>query len=130
MALDPLNLARDVLAFLAERHLATLSIVRPDGTVHVTPVGFTWDNDAQLVRVITWTGSNKARLIAANRGPVAVSQVDGGRWLTVEGVATLTTEPGACLAGTTRYAERYRQPANRADRAVIEIAVTNVMGRA
>ncbi len=130
MALDPTSLSDEVLEFLRERHLATLSIVRPDGTPHVTPVGFTWDDEAQLARVITWTGSKKARLLMANPGPVAVSQVDGGRWLTVEGNATVATDPEACREGTTRYAQRYREPKDRDDRAVIEIAVTRIMGRA
>lgn len=130
MALDPTSLPDEVLEFLRERHLATLSIVRPDGTPHVTPVGFTWDDEAQMARVITWTGSKKARLLLANPGPVAVSQVDGGRWLTVEGNATVATDPESCREGTSRYAQRYREPKDRDDRAVIEIAVTRIMGRA
>ena len=130
MALDPTSLPDEVLEFLRERHLATLSIVRPDGTPHVTPVGFTWDDEAQMARVITWTGSKKARLLLANPGPVAVSQVDGGRWLTVEGNATVATDRESCREGTSRYAQRYREPKDRDDRAVIEIAVTRIMGRA
>lgn len=130
MALDPTALSDDVLTFLSERHLATLSIVRPDGSPHVTPVGFTWDDDAQLARVITWTGSKKARLLMANPGPVAVSQVDGGRWLTIEGHGCVVTDAGSCLEGTSRYARRYRVPKERDDRAVIEIAVRRIMGRA
>ncbi|MDE0593455.1 MAG: pyridoxamine 5'-phosphate oxidase family protein, partial [Dehalococcoidia bacterium] len=51
MSLDPLNLTKDVSAFLAERHLASLTLVRSDGKPHVSAVGFTWDFDAQLVRV-------------------------------------------------------------------------------
>jgi hypothetical protein len=34
--LDPVALAPDVLAFLAERHVGTLSTVRSDGTLHVS----------------------------------------------------------------------------------------------
>jgi hypothetical protein len=39
MAHDPHHLAPEVLAFLAERHLATLTTLRPDGTPHVVAVG-------------------------------------------------------------------------------------------
>ena len=39
MALDPHDLGDDVLAFLAERHLATLTTLRPNGSPHVVPVG-------------------------------------------------------------------------------------------
>ncbi|MDG2263286.1 MAG: pyridoxamine 5'-phosphate oxidase family protein [Actinomycetota bacterium] len=131
MALDRLALSDDVLEFLRERHLATLSISRDGGPPHVTPVGFTWDNDAGVVRVITWTDSKKARLTSeAEMLPVAVSQVDGGRWLTLEGVASVTTDPEACAEGCRRYAERYREPAHRPDRAIIEIRVTKILGRA
>jgi hypothetical protein len=38
MALDPTHLTPEVLGFLAERHLASLTLVRPDGRPHVTPV--------------------------------------------------------------------------------------------
>ena len=44
MALDPAALSDDALAFLATRHLATLTTLRPDGSPHVVPVGFTWDD--------------------------------------------------------------------------------------
>jgi len=131
VALDPANLANDVLAFLAERHLATLSLARPDGTIHVTPVGFMWDNNCQLVRVITWTGSMKARLLeTGDGGPASVSQHDGGRWLTIEGHAVVVTDAESCAEGVRRYAERYRQPADRPDRAVIEFRATKILGRA
>jgi PPOX class probable F420-dependent enzyme len=128
---DPSNLSAEILEFLRERHLATLTTLRPDGSPHVVPVGFTWDNDAGLVRVITFAPSKKARNVGANPGGRAVvSQVDGGRWLTLEGTATLGVSPEAQLEGTTRYAERYREPKVRDDRVVIEIAVDRIMGRA
>ncbi len=130
MALDPGALDSDVLAFLAERHLATLSLIRPDGTLHVSPVGFTWDDERTMARVITWADSKKARLLTeAGGGPAAVSQVDGGRWLTLDGAATVTSDPEACAEGVRRYAERYRQPKDRDDRVVIEIQVTRILGR-
>ncbi len=131
MALDPENLDDDVLAFLAERHLATLTTLRPDGTPHVVAVGFTWDDEAGLARVITWDASKKYRNVVATPGSRAVvCQVDGGRWLSMEGVATGTTDPERCTEATTRYARRYREPKDRDDRAVIEIAVDRVLGRA
>ena len=132
MALDPSDLSPDVLNFVAERHLATLTLLRPDGTPHVTPVGFTWDDERQLVRVITWAGSKKARLLTeSDGGRAAVCQVDGGRWLTFEGSAVVAGESDRAAEGVTRYAERYRQPKDRGDdRRVIEISVDRIMGRA
>lgn len=132
MALDPNDLSAEVLQFMADRHLATLTLLRPDGSPHVTPVGFTWDDDAKLVRVITWAESKKARLLdAAGVGRAAVCQIDGGRWLTLEGEAVVTGESDRAAEGVARYTKRYRQPKDRgADRRVIEITVERIMGRA
>jgi PPOX class probable F420-dependent enzyme len=131
MAHDPSDLADEVVTFVTERHLATLTTMRADGTPHVVAVGFTWDPDEQLVRVITWAGSRKARNVAEAPGsPAAVCQVDGGRWLTMEGRATVTSDPERVAIAVERYAGRYRQPKVRDDRVVIEIAVDRVLGRA
>lgn len=131
MAHDPAALSPEVTQFLTDRHLATLTTMRPDGTPHVVAVGFTWDAGAGLVRVITWAGSRKARNVVARPGsPAAVCQVDGGRWLTLEGTAEVTSDPQRVAEGVRRYAERYRQPGERDDRVVIEIGVTRVLGRA
>ncbi|MBU6330128.1 MAG: TIGR03618 family F420-dependent PPOX class oxidoreductase [Acidobacteria bacterium] len=130
MAHDPSALSPEVTTFVTERHLATLTTMRADGTPHVVAVGFTWDPDEQLVRVITWAGSRKARNVALNPGgPAAVCQVDGGRWLTMEGRATVTADPERVAIAVERYAGRYRQPKERDDRVVIEIAVDRVLGR-
>lgn len=131
MALDPNDLSDDVLTFLRERHLATLTTLRPDGSPHVVAIGFTWDDGARIARVITWDDSKKARNVSASPGSRAVvSQVDGGRWLSLEGTATVATDPMSCREGERRYAERYREPTQRDDRAIIEIAVDRVLGRA
>ena len=115
----------------AERHLATLTTLRPDGSPHVVAVGFTWDDDAGLARVITFAPSRKARNVppAPAAGP-RVCQVDGGRWLTLEGTAVVTDDPDRVAEAVRRYAERYRQPGERADRVAIEISVDRVLGRA
>lgn len=130
MALDPRTPPNEVTTFLTERHLATLTTLRPDGTPHVVAVGFTWDPDEVLVRVITFASSRKARNVANSpHGPAAVCQVDGGRWLTLEGAATVTSDPARVAEAVRRYAERYSQPKERVDRVVIEIAVERILGR-
>lgn len=130
MARTPAELAPADLGFLAERHLATLTTLRPDGSPHVVAVGFTWDQDAATARVITWSASKKYRNVAERPGGRAVvCQVDGGRWLALEGAASATTGAEACSEAVARYAERYRQPTERDDRAVIEIRVDRILGR-
>jgi PPOX class probable F420-dependent enzyme len=129
MALDPAALPQEVVDFLRERHLATLTTMRADGTPHVVAVGFSYDLDAQLVRVITFARSQKATN-AARGGRAVVCQVDGGRWLALEGQARLVTDADGVQRAVDGYAARYRQPGPRPDRVAIEIAVDRVLGRA
>ena len=92
--MERIELSPELTQFVTERHLATLTIVTPKGRPHVTPVGFTWDEERQLVRVITWAGSMKAKILDKSENPLraAVSQVDGGRWVTLEGLALVTAD--------------------------------------
>src|SRR6476469_2756442 len=89
MVIDPTDPGPDVLAFLTERHLATLTTLRADGTPHVVPVGVTYDAATRTARVITSGASAKARHVRAGQARVAVCQVDGRRWLTLEGTAVV-----------------------------------------
>ncbi len=131
MTFDLENLDDDVLAFLSEYQLATLTTLKTDGTPQVTPVGVTYDPATRTARVITWATSIKALNVARNPGQrVAACQVDGGRWLTLYGSATVTDDPRAVAEGVRRYAARYRPPKERDDRVVIEIAVDAIVGRA
>ena len=125
MARGPADLTADDLAFLAERHLATLTTLRPDGSPHVVAVGFSYADG--VARVITFASSVKARH-AARGGRAAVSQVDGRRWLTLEGTVRLVTDPEGVATAVAGYAARYRQPGERPDRVAIEIAVDRVLG--
>ena len=132
MALDPAALTTEVLAFLSERHLATLTTLRDDLSPHVVAVGFSYDAAAQCARVITWADSQKAINAArmeARGLRAAVCQVDGGRWLSLEGPVRLVTDADGVRAGVDGYAARYREPKQRTDRVVIEIAVERILGR-
>ncbi|MGW2644093.1 pyridoxamine 5'-phosphate oxidase family protein [Streptomyces sp. NPDC001393] len=120
------------LAFWRERHLCTLTTLRPDGSPHVVPVGVTYDAEAGLARVITNGASAKAGHVRA-AGPegarVAVCQVDGRRWATLEGRARVRTEPERVAEAVRRYAERYeRTPRPNPARVVIEIEVERALG--
>ncbi|MEU3843412.1 TIGR03618 family F420-dependent PPOX class oxidoreductase [Streptomyces sp. NPDC028635] len=121
------------LAFWRERHLCTLTTLRPDGTPHVVPVGVTYDPGARLARVITNKASAKvAHVRAAGPGGarVAVCQVAGRRWATLEGRAFVRTEAERGAEAERRYAERYeRVPSPNPSRVVIEIELDRAMGR-
>ena len=121
------------LEFWTERHLATLTTLRPDGTPHVVPVGVTLDAAASVARVICSGDSAKARHVkaAGEAGlPVAVCQVDGRRWSTLEGRAVVRDAPADVREAERRYARRYRQPRENPRRVVLEITVTRVLGNA
>ncbi|MEV3853971.1 TIGR03618 family F420-dependent PPOX class oxidoreductase [Streptomyces sp. NPDC050095] len=130
----PIDLERPDAAFLSfwrERHLCTLTTLRPDGTPHVVPVGVTYDAEERVARVITNKASRKIAHILEGPLParVAVCQVDGRRWSTLEGTATVRTEPERVADAERRYTERYtRAPRPNPDRVVIEIAVRRGTG--
>ena len=130
MSLDPRSLPPAELEFLRERHLATLTTLRPDGSPHVVAVGFTWDADTGLVRVITSGRSRKAAHVRAGSARAVVAQVDGRRWLSLEGVPAVSDDPERVAEAVRRYAERYRQPRENPERVVLEIAVDRVLGKA
>ena len=129
MALDPHDLGEAALSFLRERHLATLTTLRADGSPHVVPVGFGYDPDERVVRIITFEGCQKVAN-ARRGGRAAVSQVDGGRWMTLEGDVRVVTDDAGVAHAVAAYSERYQAPRERVDRVAIEIAVDRVLGRA
>ncbi|MGW7078779.1 pyridoxamine 5'-phosphate oxidase family protein [Streptomyces sp. NPDC054866] len=135
MAMDPHHPTPAYLSFWRERHLCTLTTPRPDGTPHVVPVGVTYDPEAGVARVLANKSSAKVTHVLAatgTEGPgarVAVCQVDGRRWATLEGYASVRTEEGEIAAAMRRYEERYgRVPRPNPDRVLIEITLTRAMG--
>ncbi|MGB3893239.1 F420-dependent biliverdin reductase [Mycolicibacter sinensis] len=129
MANATTRLTSDALAFLTERHLAMLTTLRADNSPHVVAVGFTFDPKTHIARVITTGGSQKA--VNAERAGVAVlSQVDGARWLSLEGSATVNNAAAAVRDAELRYAQRYRTPRVNPQRVVIEVQVERVLGSA
>jgi PPOX class probable F420-dependent enzyme len=117
----------DLVEFWTERHLCTLTTLRADGSPHVVAVGATLDPEAGLARVITSKNSAKVRHIATGDNRVAICQVDGGRWCTIEGTAVIRAEAGAVAEGVRRYAARYRQPRPNPERVVIEVTITRML---
>ena len=114
--------------FLTERHLAILTLVRPDGRPHSTPIGFMWDEESEVVKIITWSGSLKTRLLEKENLVGSIAQVDGGRWVTFEGSCSVSADPEVCKDAVERYARRYSPPKDRgADRRVITMTVSRIL---
>ena len=116
--------------FLTERHLATLTTLRPDGSPHVVPVGVTFDAATGTARVITSGTSAKARHVRAGQVRVAVCQVDGRCWATLEGAAVLREDADSVAVAEDRYAARYQRPRVNPRRVVLEVSVDRVLGNA
>lgn len=127
MALDPADLPASALEFLAERHLATLTTLRADGSPHVVPVGFTFDPSTREVRVIT-SGTSRKAVHAARGSRCVVSQVDGRRWLSLEGPGRVLDDPASVRDAEERYAGRYRTPRENPARVVVVFTVDRVLG--
>ncbi|MCK2219389.1 TIGR03618 family F420-dependent PPOX class oxidoreductase [Actinomadura sp. ATCC 31491] len=118
---------RSLSDFLAGPDVATLTTLRPDGTPHVTAVRFTWDPGAGLARVLTVARARKARNLAASPH-AALCQVDGFRWASLEGTATVSADPRRVAEAARRYALRYGSPPPAPPgRVVIELAVSRVL---
>lgn len=128
-----IHLTPEQRVFVTERHLATLSTLRPDGTPHVVPVAFTWDAERGTAVMTTREGSAKVRNIEAAQGVPArgaLCQVDGGRWLTLEGRVTVSRDPEVVADAERRYALRYRHLEPSPTRIVLLLTVDRVMGSA
>jgi PPOX class probable F420-dependent enzyme len=130
VAYDLIDLGAGPLAFLTERHLATLTTLRADGSPHVVPVGVTYDPTTATARVISSGTSAKVRHVRDGQPRVAVCQVDGRRWLTLEGTAVVREDDASVADAVERYARRYRQPRVNPARVVIEIEVDRILGNA
>jgi PPOX class probable F420-dependent enzyme len=131
MGLDASALPDDALSFLRERWLGSLTTLRPNGSPHVVAVGFSFDPDSRLVRVITGGGSRKVANIKAAgvAARAVVCQVDGARWLSLEGRARVTEDPAEVAEAVRRYSLRYQTPRDNPSRVAIEISVDRVLGR-
>ncbi len=128
MRFDPGALPEAALTFLAERHLASLTTVRANDALHVVPVGFTFDPQTRIARVITSGDSVKARNAERPEATAALCSVDHARWLTLSGPIRLDRSPAVVADAERRYAARYRPPRVNPKRVVLIMDVTQVLG--
>lgn len=124
---DPHQLPEEAVTFLTERHLATMTTLRPDGSPHVVAIAFTFDAATGVARVISSGTSRKVRNLAGG-GPAVLCQVEGRRWLSLEGRAVVEDDPRVVADAEARYAVRYRQPRENPARVAVLVEVTRVMG--
>lgn len=123
-----MSLSPAALRFVTEYHLATLTTLRADGSPHVVPVGFTWDDEQHVARVITSGPSVKARNAGLPGARAAICQVERRDWITLEGPVSVLTSPEEVRDAEERYTARYRPPRENPRRVVLLVAVDRVLG--
>lgn len=121
----------DFRDFWAERHLCSVTTTRPDGTLHVVPMGIALDAAARTAWGITRGHSVKVRNIrAAPRGAarIAICQVAGRYWASLEGTVEVLDDPDYVAEAERRYAARYRQPQPNPSRVALRVHLTRALG--
>ena len=116
-----------LVAFWRERHLCTVTSLRGDCTPHVVPMGIVLDPEAGLAWGITSGTSQKAQNVRRT-GNVAVCQVDGRWWSTLEGRGEVLEDEDSVAEAVRRYTERYRQPRENPERVAVRITINRVIG--
>ena len=124
----PLTFSDELVEFWRERHLCTVTSLRADGSPHVVPMGVVLDPEQGRAWAITSGTSQKAANLRGADARVAVCQVDGRRWSTVEGVAEVLEDEPTVREAERRYAERYRQPRENPARVALRIRLTRILG--
>ena len=137
-----IHLTPEQHVFVIERHVATLTTLRPDGTPHVVPVAFTWDVATGAAWMTSEDGSAKVRNVEVAQGKGAAGagtgtgtgargalcQVSGGRWLTFEGELTVSRDPAVIADAERRHAVRYGPLDPDPRRVVLRMVVDRVLG--
>lgn len=103
--------------------------MRVDGTPHVVAIAFGYDQRSGVVRIITSDRTQKVRNVESN-GMAVVCQVDGRRWLSMEGRARVRREPEVVDDAVSAFEARYRPARENPHRVAIEIVVDRVLGGA
>ena len=113
--------------FWRERHLCTVTFIKPDGRPHVVPMGVVLSDDPDTAWAITSRDSFKARLLHAP-GPIAICQVDGARWSTLQGTAAVLADESSVAEAVRMYASRYRNPRPNPKRVAVRVTVEKIIG--
>jgi len=80
-----------MLAFVAEHRWGVLTTIKGDGRPQLSNVGYSYDAEAQLVRVSVTDSRAKTRNLRADpRVTLHVASKDFWTWVAIEGTAELT----------------------------------------
>jgi PPOX class probable F420-dependent enzyme len=111
--------------FVTDYHLATLSTMARDGSIHVVAVGFTVQGG--VARVICSGESQKVKNVRRDER-ASIGQFEGARWISLAGRARVLEDAASVDFAVDLYAARYRQPRPNPLRVVLEIEIDKWMG--
>ena len=129
MARKITDLTPEEIEFLTERHHGTLTTLRADGSPHVVAIAFVLDHGDGIVRIISSDESQKVKNVERSRR-AAICQVEGRRWLTLEGDARVERDSDHVRRAETAFEARYRPPRPNPSRVAIEVTVDRILGTA
>jgi PPOX class probable F420-dependent enzyme len=104
-----------------------VATLRSDGSPHVVPMGIALAPDTDVAWGITSRSSRKVAHLRADPR-IAINQVEGRRWSTIEGTAEVLVEADAVEEAVRAYASRYRKPRENPMRVAVRITITGVIG--
>lgn len=96
----------------------------------MVPVGFTWEAEHGWANITSAASSVKVRNATgydARPARGALCQVDGGRWITLEGALEVVRDPHAIARAVQLYTVRYSTPEPEPDRVLVRLHVDRVM---
>ncbi|GAA1919454.1 TIGR03618 family F420-dependent PPOX class oxidoreductase [Nocardioides lentus] len=105
----PVTLSPRVRALWAEPRVATLGVVRADGTPHLTPVKSMLDerDPAARLLVLTTPGTVKARAVRRSGRASIAEHTPDADWATLEGPAHVSEDPDDLRRARELYAARF-----------------------
>ena len=123
------NLPKSIEEFLSTRAFGSLNSIDKTNNLHTAVVGFHFDKNKKIIRIISQKKSIKVKNIIQNNN-VALSQIRDNKWLSFIGTATIKYDQESIKLATNAYTLRYEKPSENPDRIAIEISVKKILGNA
>ncbi len=98
-----------------------LSLVRPDGRLHATPVKAVYliDDDKVRAAALVARRSAKAGIVGSAPSRAALTEHDPHGWVSIEGRATISDDPRLFARAREGYQQRFAHPSTWGDVLVI-----------
>ncbi len=123
------NLPKSIEEFLSTRAFGSLNSIDKTNNLHTAVVGFHFDKNKKIIRIISQKKSIKVKNIIQNNN-VSLSQIRDNKWLSFIGTAIIKYDQESIKLATDAYTLRYEKPSENPDRIAIEISVKKILGNA